>query len=415
MDLRPPGFPTATFLLLACATASAAPAAPPSRQRCAPGNAGLTLPFGFCATLFAENVGAVRHLTVAPNGDVFVAVEGRGGGVLALRDTNGDGRADLTRRFGPGGGTGIALDSAHLYFATASKVIRWRWKPSQLEPDDASETIVTGLPTGGHRAKTILLAPGNRLYVNLGSASNSCQERDRSPHSPGKDPCPELDTRAGIWQFAADRVGQREADGVRIATGLRNAMALALQPGTGALFAATHGRDQLGENWGYSDELNAELPAEEFVQLERGDHFGWPYCYYDPLQGLKVVAPEYGGDGKTVGRCAAAKKPLLGFPAHWAPMALAFYAASQFPPAYRDGVFIAFHGSWNRAPLPQAGFRVVFIPFVRNRPAGGYSTFAADAGSPTGLRASGVAVGSDGSVYISADGNGKIWKVMASN
>jgi len=385
----------------------------PASQGCAPGNAGLTLPAGFCATLFAEGVGSVRHLTVAPNGDVFVAVEGRSGGVLALRDTNGDGRADITRRFGPGGGSGIALDGTHLYFATASEVVRWPWTPSRLEPDGPPETIVTGLPTGEHSAKTILLAGPNRLYVNLGSGSNSCQQRNRSRRSPGKDPCPELAERAGIWEFAADRAGQHESDGVRIATGLRNAMALALQPGTGRLFAATHGRDQLGDNWGYSDRLNAELPAEELVQVERGDDFGWPYCYFDQLQGRKVLAPEYGGDGKTVGRCAAAKQPLIGFPGHWAPMALAFYPGSRFPAAYRGGLFIAFHGSWNRAPLPQEGYRVVFVPFAGNRPAGGYSTFAAEAGNPTGLRASGIAVGPDGSLYISADGNGRIWKVTA--
>jgi glucose/arabinose dehydrogenase len=403
----------AVFALLVRPPSGAVSARPTDIQGCAPDNAGLSLPAGFCATLFADGVGRVRHLTVAPDGDVFVAVEGTGGGVLALRDTNDDGRADITRRFGPRGGSGIALDATHLYFATPTEVIRWPWAPSRLEPVGPAETIVTGLPTGEHGAKTILLSGPDRLYVNLGSGSNSCQQQNRSPRSPGRDPCPELAVRAGIWEFAADRAGQRESDGVRIATGLRNAMALALQPGTGQLFAATHGRDQLGDNWGYSDRLNAELPAEELVQVERGDDFGWPYCYFDQLQGLKVLAPEYGGDGKTVGRCSAAKNPLIGFPGHWAPMALAFYTGNRFPVAYRGGLFIAFHGSWNRAPLPQEGYRVVFVPFSGNRPAGGYSTFATEAGNPTGLRASGLAVGPDGSLYISADANGKIWKVTA--
>jgi glucose/arabinose dehydrogenase len=177
---------------------------------------------------------------------------------------------------------------------------------------------------------------------------------------------------------------------------------------SGNLYAAPHGRDQLGANWGFSDAQNAELPAEEFMQVKAGDDFGWPYCYYDWQQKKKVLAPEYGGDGKAVGRCSTKKDPLIGFPGHWAPMAIAFYYGNQFPASYREGAFIAFHGSWNRAPLPQQGYRVVFVPFASGHPTGQYTTFATSS-IPTG--ASGVAVGPDGSLYISADANGKIWRV----
>jgi glucose/arabinose dehydrogenase len=250
------------------------------------------------------------------------------------------------------------------------------------------------------------------MYVSVGSATNSCQEVDRQDHSPGKDPCRELERRAGIWQFSADRLGQQFTDGRRFATGLRNPLALAIQPGSGKLFAAVHGRDQLGDNWGFSAEMNANNPAEELVQVEQGDDFGWPYCYYSNEEQKKVLAPEYGGDGRKVGRCASAKDPLLAFPGHWAPLALAFYNADLFGPKYQGGLFVAFHGSWNRAPLPQAGYRVVFVPFTGGKPSGEYSTFATATSGPTDLRASGLAVAPDGSLYISADQNGKIWRVM---
>jgi glucose/arabinose dehydrogenase len=157
--------------------------------------------------------------------------------------------------------------------------------------------------------------------------------------------------------------------------------------------------------------MNANNPAEELVQVDSGDDFGWPYCFYSNDQKKKVLAPEYGGDGQKVGRCASAKNPVMAFPGHWAPLALAFYEGDQFGPKYKGGLFAAFHGSWNRAPLPQAGFRVVFIPFANRRPGGEYSTFAVARAGPTDVRPSGLAVGPDGSLYISADENQKIWKV----
>ena len=112
-----------------------------------------------------------------------------------------------------------------------------------------------------------------------------------------------------------------------------------------------------------------------------------------------------------MGRCAAAKNPVIAFPGHWAPLALAFYSGDALGPGYRDGLFVAFHGSWNRAPLPQAGYRVVFAPFENGKATGKYSTLATGR-SATDLRASGLAVAPDGGLYISADDNGKIWKVV---
>jgi glucose/arabinose dehydrogenase len=178
------------------------------------------------------------------------------------------------------------------------------------------------------------------------------------------------------------------------------------------LYAAPHGRDQLGANWGFSDSLNAELPSEEFVVVTRGDDFGWPYCYYDHLQRRKVLAPEYGGDGKSAGRCGQAKRPAIGFPGHWAPMAIAFQPSDAFGKDYQGGAFVAFHGSWNRAPLPQAGFRVAFVPFRDGKPTGEYSTFATRRDNSQGLRAAGVAIGPDGSLYIADENAGTITRVV---
>lgn len=388
------------------------PAPTPTPPACTRAS-GLVLPEGFCAVVVAERLGRVRQITVLPNGDVAAALGGGGPGVVLLRDTNGDGVADIRKAFGEEGGTGIAFRDGYLWLAAPSRLIRWRLTPGEDQPQGAPETMVDRLPTGGHGAKTLAFLGGDTLIVNLGSETNSCQHADRSNRSPGYDPCTELEERAGLWRFSAARPGQRYQDGARYATGLRNAMALAVQPGTGRLFAAPHGRDQLGANWGYTDEQNAELPAEEFLQVDAGDDFGWPYCYFDQRQGKRVLAPEYGGDGRRTTRCEAKKAPLIGFPGHWAPMAIAFYAGTQFPERYRGGAFIAFHGSWNRAPLPQQGYRVAFVPFdASGRPTGQYETFATGSRGPTSLRPAGVAAGPDGSLYIADEGSGTIWKVM---
>ena len=185
------------------------------------------------------------------------------------------------------------------------------------------------------------------------------------------DPCTELETRAGIWRFDARKSGQKQSDGVRFVTGLRNAVGITIGPDN-AVWAAQHGRDALFQNWPdlFDAKYGAENPAEELVRLSNGNDYGWPYCYYSNVENKRVDAPEYGGDGKMTTRCASKTAPIAAYPGHWAPNDLAFYTASAFPAKYRGGVFIAFHGSWNRAPEPQAGYRVVFQP-MRQRQGGG--------------------------------------------
>jgi glucose/arabinose dehydrogenase len=341
--------------------------------------------------------------------------------VLALRDTTGDGRADVRAWFArsPVGGTGLALVDGWIYFGADNAVVRYPHRVGDLAPAGPADTIARDLPADrSHRAKSIALGPGRSLYVNVGSPSNACQREDRVAGSPGIDPCPELEARAGIWRFDAERRAQRQSDGERFASGLRNTVALAVTP-EGVVYGAQHGRDQLNQNWPdlYTEKESAENPGEEFVRIERGDDYGWPYCYYDVDLRKKVLAPEYGGDRQRGGRCADADAPILVFPAHWAPDGLLFYRGAQFPERYRGGAFLAFHGSWNRAPLPQGGYNVVFVPFAQGKPAGEYEVFAdgfaGGAKDPreAAHRPVGLAVGPDGSLYVSDDQGGFLYRI----
>lgn len=371
-------------------------------------------------------------MVVAPNGDLFVNMQTarRGSplasipaGQLALRDTDGDGRADEVHRFGTAGGTGIALHNGFLYADAGTSIVRYRMTPGQLRPTDAAEVVVSSLPgQPGHIARNFAITPDGTMFVNIGSATNACQVTDRTAGSPGVEGCPELMTRAGIWRFDANRMGQVPSVESRYATGIRNAVAMVFDKATGRLFAVPHGRDQLAQSWPakFTEAQNAELPAEELIDVGRGDDFGWPFCYYDGAAGRRVLAPEYGGDGSTVGRCNANKRPLYTFPAHWAPNGMLFYDGAHLPSRYREGVFIAFHGSWNRAPLPQGGYKVVFLPFRDGKPAPSFETFADGfAGpnmQPSGAqhRPVGIAQGPDGALYVSDDIGGTIWRITYS-
>lgn len=426
--------PETAVLLLAAATlgCTGGQAAAGTLPECDPDDGGLRLPEGFCALVVADSVGAARHLAVAGDGDIYVALRGRreggGGGVVALRDTDGDGRADVQERFEEeAGGTGISLHDGHLYFAPDWGVLRYRLDPEA--PAGPPDTIVSGLPGPGtsHAAKSAVLHEGY-VYVNIGAPSNACQDPQRTPGATGRDPCPQLETRGGIWRFDASRTGQSQSDGERFATGLRNTFALAVHPGTGVLYGAQHGRDQLHQLWPelFSVEQSAAKPAEELFAIQRADDFGWPYCWYDAQTDRKLLGPEYGGDGEEAGRCAEKEDPRVAFPAHWAPMAIAFYTADQFPEAYRGGAFLAFHGSWNRAPLPQAGYNVTFLPFRNGEPhapAGAARQprwrvfadgFAGERMDPreAAHRPVGLAVGPDGSLYVSDDQGGRIWRIL---
>jgi glucose/arabinose dehydrogenase len=385
----------------------------------------LKLPAGFTATVVAENLGRARHIVLNSNGDIYVKLDRLkdNKGIIRLRDTNGDGVADEQFAFGNYAGTGIAISNGYLYASSDEEVFRYKLnEKNEIENPDSPEKIVTGLLNKRqHASKSIALDGKGNIYVNIGAPSNACQETDRTAGSPGQTPCPILETAGGIWQFKTDKLNQTYADGVRYVTGLRNVVGLDWNTSVNELYVTMHGRDQLNQLHPslYNNEQSAELPAEEFFAAKKGMDFGWPYCYYDPVQQKKILGPEYGGDGKKEGLCGTKEKPLYAFPAHWGPNALQFYTGKQFPAKYVNGAFIAFHGSWNRAPLKQGGYNIVFLPMKDGKPNGEYEIFADDfAGGEANLtpsaavhRPCGLAMGTDGSLYVSDDKGGTVWKI----
>ncbi|HKO80101.1 MAG TPA: PQQ-dependent sugar dehydrogenase [Chitinophagaceae bacterium] len=389
-------------------------------------NGGLTLPTGFGGITVSAQTGAARHIAVNTNGDIFIKLsELKGGnGILVLKDADNDGKADSETGFGNYTGTGIALKDGYLYASSDNEVFRYKFNSNnEIENASAPEKIITGLTKGSqHSSKSIALDNQQNIYVNIGAPSNACQVQDRTPGSPGQDPCPILETAGGIWQFKADQLNQSQSQGIRYATGLRNVVGLDWNTSSNDLYVMQHGRDQLSFLFPdlFTDSMSAELPAEEFFRVKQGSDFGWPYCYYDQIQNKKVLAPEYGGNGQTTGRCDGVEKPILAFPGHWAPNSLLFYTGDQFPDRYKNGAFIAFHGSWNRAPLRQGGYFVVFVPMNNGLPSGAWEMFAE--GFP-GIetiaepdqaqhRPMGLAQGPDGSLYISDSKKGKIWRII---
>ena len=387
-------------------------------------NAGLKLPVGFTAVKISENIGRARHIAVTTQGNVYVKSSKlyNGKGIFYMKDLNGDGIVDTVFGFGKYTGTGIAIKNGYLYASSDEEVFRYKLndKNEVINPDQP-EKIITGLINRHqHESKSIALDNDGNIYVNIGAYANACQEKDRTLHSKGRMPCPILDSAGGIWQFKADKLNQTYGDGIRYATGLRNVVGLDWNNQTNTLFVMQHGRDQLHDNWPelFDSKQSAELPAETMYELHKGSNAGWPYIYYDPIQHKKILAPEYGGDGKIEGG-KDAQDPTVAFPAHMAPNALLFYTGNQFPEKYKNGAFIAFHGSWNRAPEPQKGYLVAFVPFRNGKPSGDWEIFADDfAGgdefmSPNKAkhRPTGLAQGPDGSLYVTDDVKGAVYKI----
>lgn len=412
--------------LLAGSALMLAMIAPPAlaAPQCDPGNGGITLPKGFCALVVADNLGAARHAVAASNGDLYVALRAEGGssgGVAALHDSKGDGHFDVVRKFGSGSATGIGFYNGYLYVAQPTQVIRFKMTAGQMVPTGQPEIVASGFDSAReHNDKGLAFDGKGFLYVNVGSPSNACQVRDRMKGSPGQDPCPILEKHSGIWKFDANKLNQTQDDGTRVVTGLRQEPDVAWA--YGAAYTVMNNRDSIDELFPehFTAEDNNEGPAEVMYRADPGSNFGWPYCYIDYRSGKVLLAPEYGGDGKTVGRCASGITPPVAiFPAHWAPVDVTFYEGRQFPAHYQGGAFIAFHGSWNRAPDERQG-AVVFQPLASDGKASGKFEIFASGFNPGPVktqadytaRPDGVAVAPDGSLYITDSQKGKVWRVL---
>jgi glucose/arabinose dehydrogenase len=405
------------------------------------GNGGLFLPGNFEAIVVTDSIGPARHLSVNDNGDIYVkltynnAMNG-GGGTVGLRDLNKDGRADSIVYFGDykdvgGSAVGMTIHDGYLYTSTVRQVLRNKLTRGKLVPESKTEVMLTdedeNVVHNWHTTKPVAFDNNGYMYVPFGSPSDAGQDIKKFgpvgiPGGKGLDPSPEREKHAGIWRFKADRTNQTQKDGTKFATGIRSVVGMQWNPKDESLYAVVNGIDNFHTIYPdlYSAWQAAVLPAELLIKVKQGSDFGWPYAYFDQLQGKNVLQPGYGGDGKIVGRASEFAIPVMGFPGHWAPMDVLFYDGDQFPERYKNGAFIAFHGSTDRSPYPQAGYIICFIPLENGLSTGELEVFADGfTGVDTVVNTSdavyrpmGLATGPDGSLYISESNKGKIWRVM---
>lgn len=336
----------------------------------------LTLPPGFTANVFAEGLSGPRFIAFAPDGVLYVADRGNDR-IVALPDSNGDGTADAIHVFAGD------LDNVHSlafhegawYAGVPTGVIRLQDTTGDGTAD-ARVSLIDNYPSGGqHTTRTVAFLPHGRMVVSIGSSCNSCEETDAR--------------RAAILVYD----GPEATGELLFATGLRNAVGLAVHPVTGELWATENGRDLMGD----------DLPPDAIYIVRQGVDYGWPYCHSG-----RIPDPELGFPGA----CEDAEPPVVEIPAHSAPLGLTFYEDTAFPPEYQGDLFIAYHGSWNRSR--PTGYKVVRLPLDGSVPAGPIEDFAtgwlrnnnrAD-GRPVGL-----AVGPDGALYVSDDKGGLIYRI----
>lgn len=344
-----------------------------------PPNAALHLPPGFHIAPYATGLEDPRNMLLAPNGDVLLAEPGAGR-VTLLRDANHDGVAELkyTLVSNLNEPFGLALHQGFLYIGDQDAVLRVPYSPGMTRIEREPQRLAS-LPPGGHSTRGILFGrDGTKMYVSVGSQSNV---------SSGEPP-----ERAAILQFNPDGSGKRV-----FASGLRNPVGLAWEPAGGALWTVVNERDGLGD----------ELVPDYATDVRDGAFYGWPYAYL----GAHEDPRRRGERQDLVGRTVA---PAVLIQSHSAPLGLLFYEGSMFPAEYRGSAFVALHGSWNRTR--RTGYKIIRIPMRNGRPTGGYDDFVTGWmidersrnvwGRPVGLLAL-----QDGSLLISDDGGGKIWRV----
>jgi glucose/arabinose dehydrogenase len=325
-----------------------------------------TVPTGFEIDVFADGLDGVRALEFGPNGSLYATLS-QAGRIVRI-DPEDRGRAETIAE-GLNRPYGIAFHDGWMYVGERHQIVRFRG-PSY----ETSEIVVPDLPTGGsHWTREIAFGSDGMLYLSVGSSCNLCEESDPR--------------RAAIIRYAPD--GTHETI---VATGVRNAAGLAVHPETGAMWASQNERDNLGD----------DVPPEEINILTDGEHFGWPFCHSD-----RQTNPEYRNHA---GFCGTTTPPALAIQAHSAPLGMTFYTGDQFPEEYRGDLFVALHGSWNRSE--RTGYKLIRVRVEDGRPVS-YEDFAT--GWLAGGRVSGrpvyPAVGPDGSLFLSDDQGGRIYRI----
>jgi glucose/arabinose dehydrogenase len=343
----------------------------------------IKLPPGFSISIYASDLDGARFLLFTDAGDLLVSVPRPGKIFLIGRDTDGNGRAGPTRVLleGLDRTHGMAYRSGWLYIAEGSAVLRIRFDPASGTVSGAPERIITGLPEGGnHWTRTVHIGPDEKLYLTAGSSCNVCLEEDRR--------------RAAMMRYELNGSGEQI-----YATGLRNTVDFAWQPGTNNLYGTDNGRDLLGD----------DFPPCELNRIVPMGFYGWPFA-----NGNRVPDPDYGAGHEA--QIAASIPPAHGFGAHTAPLGITFYvpppgnAPAKFPPEYKGVAFVAEHGSWNRSK--KSGYQVVALRFladgqITEEPfASGFMIDENVSGRPVD-----VAVGPDGALYVSDDFTGAIYRI----
>lgn len=362
--------PTTLPLVETAAPSQGAQAIPPAKP--------IALPPGFHINVFAEGLDGPRMMAVGPDGQLYVAERGADR-IIRLPDRDGDGTADAVQVVAGG----LQAPSSLAFFRDGSLYVGETTRVLRLsQPDDQGvfqkrETVIGDLPAGGHSTRTVLFSPDwSSLYVSIGSSCNVCNEQDSR--------------RAAIMRYNPDGSG-----GELFARGLRNAVGITFRPGTDELWATNNGRDMLGD----------DQPPETINLVRQGEDFGWPRCHAG-----RIIDPDFGSPGA----CQGVTAPVVEMQAHSAPLGLAFYTGEQFPSEYRGDLFVAFHGSWNRS-VP-TGYKVVRIPMQDGKP-GTVQDFATgwlEANGSSWGRPVDVVSGVDGSLYVSDDGGGNIYRISYS-
>ena len=388
---------------------------------------GLVLPPGFHATVVGDLGNAVRHMAFRDASTLYVstdrpAKDAPDVGIIAVH-LNKDHKVDgAPQHFSQvDNGTSILFHDGALYAASADTIYRFKFTGKELVPSAAPETIVSKIP----RRSAVTFDPKGAMYVAVGGSGNMCVD----PNAPkgsipvGINPCPDMNVRAGIWKFDGNKTDQTFLSGEHFASGIRDLNALAWKPGVG-LYAVNYGRDATEKNWpDMVSNADGLAIADEMHLVGKDTDMGWPYTYWDLKRKVRLKAPEYGGDNKTVVTDMKYSVPVAAFTAHVAPQDVAFYTASQFPAEYRGGAFIPFHGAGGPDTNGHdMGYSVGFVPFDKSGKAGTPKVFADGFaggddqrdGKKANFRPTGVAVGPDGALYISDSVKGRIWRVTYS-